>query len=521
MAHRQNTLLPTQGQLLFAPIDTKMAQVLAEARDLARACPEILARVETDLDALAQRKKALRLADQLFAAESTLPLPLEVELARLPTPLATALPLDAGRPRTPAMVVYCFLVLRGHYGSVSDLHSWERFADSLTLRSFLDPYVDALPGRTTLIELLNAVSLATRSFILDKQLERALGEGLDDFRKQTIDSTAVAANSAWPTDVELIAGLLERAFRLGRALGAWEVRAFRTWHTERWFAQLQAAKLTVLLSRNQRPRQRRKRFAEFIAKADQLLMFLHGEHDARDVEVAQAPLPPSRHLQLDRLWAVLGDALRDADILLTYLSAKHVGGEEIARDEWEKIFSLSDGSAAFIVKGGRDTVFGYKAQLGRSEHGFITSVSLPAGNAADSAQLVPMVTQHLTRTGVVPAFVTADDGYASSPHAATLKTKFHVQDVSITGAKGRRQLGEALWLDRRYVQSRADRSSVESLMATLKHDFAFARCHRRGLDAVREEILEKVIAYNFWRLHYERHRQAEQAEQRRRKRQAA
>ena len=62
-------------------------------------------------------------------------------------------------------VVYLFMALRGCYGSVSSQESWDRLSDSLTLRHYLDPYIKRLPGRTTVLESLNAVSEETRSFI--------------------------------------------------------------------------------------------------------------------------------------------------------------------------------------------------------------------------------------------------------------------------------------------------------------------------------------------------------------------
>ena len=56
-----------------------------------------------------------------------------------------------------------------------------------------------------------AVSLATRELIFDRQIAMILGEKLDDFKSLTVDSTAVKANSAWPTDAKILTGLLRRA----------------------------------------------------------------------------------------------------------------------------------------------------------------------------------------------------------------------------------------------------------------------------------------------------------------------
>jgi hypothetical protein len=68
----------------------------------------------------------------------------------------------------------------------------------------------------------------------------------------------------------------------------------------------------------------------------------------------------------------------------------------------EKIVSLSDSDASFIVKGGWNTVVGYRPQLARSWGGFVTALVLPRGNAADSPHLVPMAQEQITNTGVIP-----------------------------------------------------------------------------------------------------------------------
>jgi hypothetical protein len=79
----------------------------------------------------------------------------------------------------------------------------------------------------------------------------------------------------------------------------------------------------------------------------------------------------------------------------------------------DKIISLSDSDASFIVKGGWNTEVGYRPQLARSGGGFVTALVLPRGNAADSPHLVPMAQEQITNTGVIPSMVSADHGYST------------------------------------------------------------------------------------------------------------
>ena len=170
--------------------------------------------------------------------------------------------------------------------------------------------------------------------------------------------------------------------------------------------------------------------------------------------------------------------------------------------------SNSDKNAVFIQKGQREAVIGYKPQIGRSKKGFISCFSVPEGNAADSIQLEPMVDQHIRRTRVIPYLVNVDDGYASAKGKQNVERK-GVITVSINGSKGKKITSEQDWESELFKEARNNRSSVESLMFTIKHNHNFGQVMRRGIVQVRAELLEKVLAYNFCRMIELRKRKAE------------
>ena len=131
------------------------------------------------------------------------------------------------------------------------------------------------------------------------------------------------------------------------------------------------------------------------------------------------------------------------------------------------------------------------------------------GNAADSAQLVPCIRKAVERTGRIAELVGGDDGYSSQKGMDGLK-ELGVEIVSISGAKGKRITDPEDWESAAYQKARTNRSAVESLMFTLKDGYAFGRVSRRGIDAVRSELTEKALAYNFCRSIEIRKRQAEE-----------
>jgi hypothetical protein len=75
-----------------------------------------------------------------------------------------------------------------------------------------------------------------------------------------------------------------------------------------------------------------------------------------------------------------------------------------------------------------------------------------------------------------------------------------IPEISMSGSKGKKLTDAVDWASEQYRQARAQRSAVESLMFTMKDGYEFGELGRRGLSPVREELLEKVLAYNLCRI---------------------
>ena len=204
-------------------------------------------------------------------------------------------------------------------------------------------------------------------------------------------------------------------------------------------------------------------------------------------------LPPSRRLKAEEALGLI------AEDLAALVQAANVCQRRVMEQEKvpvaEKIISLSDSDASFIVKGGWNTVVGYRPQLARSGRGFVTALVLPRGNAADSPHLVSMVKEQITNTGVIPSTASADDGY-STQQGRDEVLGLRLKVVSLSGAKGKKIIEAQHWKSQPYRQARAERSAMESLVFTLKEGFEFGEMMRRTHENVLAEMLEKVLAYN-------------------------
>jgi len=486
------------SMLFVMAADSELLAFLEEIHELVVGCPDLLKWVDCDLDRHGLRKKALRQADAAWiAGRSGLLLPEGAAVSSTSDDKAAG--LDRGRPRTPAYVVLVALLLRGFFGQgfkASDVDMMMQ--ESMTLRVFFANLGLNMPKRSTLTELVNAVSNATRLRILDAQIAQILRLGWDDFSTILQDSTHVAGNTAWPTDSGLVVSLVSRMLRIGATLSRVGLPVFKLPQAEQHLGVLTTLnrEISMLKGTKEQALQRRKKYSKVLWRARRVLRMLRDAITQVDNALISLDALPSRRVMAERVVQRLHSDVDALTQVIANCDARVMHEQKIAIAN--KKLSISDEDAGFIAKGQRDPVIGYKPQLARSGAGFVVGLQLPKGNAADSQQLIPMVQEVINRTTVVPKIVSVDDGYASQENKDTLRAK-GIEVVSISGSKGRALTADDDWNSDQYILARDKRSAVESLMFTLKQGFDFGEVARRGLDNVYGELLEKVLAYNICR----------------------
>jgi IS5 family transposase len=481
--------------LLFTSVvDSNLLTFLEEAHEFIVRFPELVDLVESDLDEHARKKKALRVADAKWEKRRSLSLS-----GLAPEPIvvnAKELKLEHGRPRTPGYVVLVAMLLRGYFGAgFKACETMTMLQESTTLRVVFANLGMKLPGGSTLTELVNAVTNATRLRLLDAQVAHALHLKLDDFTTMLQDSTHVAGNTEWPTDSRLMVNLVRRVLRVGATLGRVQLPVVESVEVQKVLASMVTLDREIDMSRGKKEgaRERRRRYERLLKKANRVHELLSAKVTPLGGKLAGLDVRPSHKALATR---AVGRLQTDLDALTTVIAnceARVLRDEKVPMSE--KILSLSDPDAGFIAKGQREAVIGYKPQVARSGAGFITGLLLPKGNAPDSKQLVSMVDDVIARTHVTPKVLSVDDGYASGNNVTNLKTR-GIEIISINGSKGRALTAQADWNSDEYADARDLRSAVESLMFTLKQGFDFGEVARRGLSAAHAELLEKALAYN-------------------------
>jgi hypothetical protein len=488
-------LVERPRQLVFlTPIDTRLNDFLTEIHQIACLEPSIVERIDEDLDLHAKKKKLLRLADAQFLAGQTADLPkLQLQLREL---RLDEIELETGRPRTEAYIVYLFLMLRGWTGGCKDQQARLLLEESITLKLWLEHLGLQLPPASTLSENLNAVSNQTRRLIHQAQLGYIFQWGLDDFQKCFIDSTAVEANTERPTDSIILVRLINRICTTGanlHRLALPDMNPIGLLQQQQELRQY-CQQIDFLQGKGRAEAKRKKLYFQLLRRVRRLRVRL-----LRDLELVRrnlerrTDLPPSRRLMAEEVLCLIAEDLAALEQAANVCQRRIMAQEKVPVAE--KILSLSDSDASFIVKGGWDTVVGYRPQVARSGRGFVTGLFLPRGNTADSLHFAAMVKQQIANTGVVPSIASADDGYSSQQGREEV-LGLGLKVVSISGAKGKKLIGAQQWKSRAYRQARAERSAMESLLFTLKEGFEFGEMVRRTHENVLAEMLEKVLAYN-------------------------
>jgi IS5 family transposase len=367
------------------------------------------------------------------------------------------------------------------------------------LYAYLDNHDLPMPGMSTILENVNLVSAETLGLIFDEQIKFVLKEDLDDFLKLTIDSTSVKANSCWPTDAKIMTGLLMRVSRLGQQLYVFGLVDFRQGWVPRWLDEMGKLefKICLVAGKANSKGKLKKNYRGLLRRGRKTANALTTELNRLEQGLLMVDLAPSRRLLLQRVLDQIKTDLGDANRVIEYANDRVFHDKKLSSTE--KVLSLADGSAAYIKKGSRSAVIGYKPQLVRSANGFVTSLIVPEGNAADSVELVPAIRESIKRTGVTAALVSTDDGYASAKGRDEV-LGMKVKAISISGAKGKKLTALDDWESEIYRNARRERSAVESLMFTIKDGFEFGELGRRGIEAVRSELMEKVLAYNCCRI---------------------
>ena len=481
--------------LLFLPVPrSPLGLFLREVLRLVASKPEILAAIGQDLELDGLKNKSNRLRDQNWVSNDQLTIP---GMNQIQTDENVTLSLQVGRPRMTAVACYFFWMLSTYAGGIKSRKMRDLLQDSISVMLFCQEAGIQIPSGSTLADNISVLSDETRHILLDAQIAHVKEEGLDDFDKCQFDSTMVEANIAWPTDSALILKIIRLVnvqLKKMRKLGLTGVDCD---DTGTLIKHLKSLDFKINCTPNNKPDVRKALYDEFLEDAEEATPDFNTAVAAYALKLGEINLRPSKIARLTKILGKVKQSLHKLDLVIQHCHERVY--EEMSRPVNEKVLSVSDPDAAYMKKGSRDPKIGYHPQLARSEKGLVTAVIVPKGYTGDASELQPLCEQSFRRTGVVPTGTSGDGCYASKANRKWLLEK-GVKNPSFSSSKGKAITPLDEWRSETCKHLRNWRSAAEALMSQIKNQLNFGHPIKRGLESVRAELTDKVLAFNFLRM---------------------
>jgi transposase, IS5 family len=365
---------------------------------------------------------------------------------------------------------------------VSDSLSWRRFCRI--------PLEQPVPHPTTLSKLVRRCGPDTIAALNTALLGRLADDKLLRCRKLRVDTTVVAANVAYPTDVGLLARAVAKLVTTSKRVQA-----------------AGGAPRTRIRDRRRAARRRAREVAQALRSRTGDAKRLVWEVTGQVVAVATAQLADAdrivagarrgrrqgtgrRTALVDELTTTIQRTRRLLDQARTRLAGDMPSGSS-------RLVSLHDPDARPIRKGriGQPVEFGYKAQVVDNPDGVVCDSTVMVGNPADAPLLVPAIQRVIARTGKPPGVVTADRGYGEAMVERDV-AGLGVARVAIPRRGRTSPARHAVQRQRGFRRLMKWRTGCEGRISQLKHRFGWARTRLDGLQGAQSWCGLGVFAHN-------------------------
>jgi hypothetical protein len=396
----------------------------------------------------------------------------------------------------PAELVVALFIARHFYDNCYGDRGYSMLCENNSLHQFIGRLgIGKFPSRNTIHEQISALSEQTLKLFHQAVLNCVKACGMDDFSAVIIDSTAIKADSAWPVDSALLKSLsgkiMKNILSVHDKLSCLERRKIPLKRLHNYcddmrkldfeISMFKGKKGAKKMRRNSYTQELLPRCRKFMARLEQILP-----------EIKQR-CGTAKALTIDECLS------RFTDKVLMVEYRFNMAPEDYDAKKAREIYSMSDDDAAFIKKGGRETVFGYRPNFAFSANGFLTSFTLDSGNTSDSKAFTNCLMENEKITGETALMVSVDDGYSSAANLDYALEK-GAELVSISGSKGKKLLGEEIYETENYQLARNIRSISEAGISKLKNYHNLERFTVCGLKRVRQETLISAIGFNLEKL---------------------
>jgi len=404
-----------------------------------------------------------------------------------------------GRPSTPVECYLRLMFLKFRYrlgfeslcAEVSDSITWRRFC-----RIPLDGRV---PHPTTLMKLTSRCGQEAVAGLNEALWAKAAGQKLLRTGRVRADTTVIAANVAYPTDVGLLAKAVVKLVRTVRRVQA-AGGATGTKMTDRRRAAGRRAREMAAQMRA-RSKLGKDQSTAAIRRVSAGLADLAAKAAAEAAVVIRngrraVPKALSGRVRgrLTRALAELAVTIERTATIVAQARTRLAGQTPQGAT---RLVSLHDSDARPIRKGRIDKPagFGYKAQVADNDDGIILDYSVELGAAPDGPQLAPAIERIRRRAGHVPRAVTADRGYGQPAVERDLR-ELGVQTVAIPRQATTSPTRKAIEHQRGFRRYVKWRTGSEGRISYLKRSYGWNRTRLDGRNGAAIWCGHGVFAHN-------------------------
>jgi IS5 family transposase len=348
--------------------------------------------------------------------------------------------------------------------------------DSVSFIAFARLEPDQTPSKSTLQELISAISAETWEALNRTLLDDARQQDIEDGQRIRVDATVTDSPVLEPTDSKLLYDCVRVAVRLLK-----QARAMTDQH---------------VAFRNRSRVAKRRAHAIFNAHTQARRLPLYKELLSVTVETLEALDRARNTLEKPVFmakWREDVDHYRPLMARVVNQTRRRVlEGEKVPAGE--KIFSLFEPHTDIIVKGSRSVQYGHKVTLTGGCSGLVLDVMIESGNPADTTCLASVIDRHIAHFGQAPRDLAADGGYASQGTLAAAKAA-GIENVAFQKRAGLsvEAMTADRWLYRKLCNFRA---GIEATISWLKRSFGLSRCSWKGLPHFKAYVHSAVFTHN-------------------------
>lgn len=302
----------------------------------------------------------------------------------------------------------------------------------------------------------------------------AIGEGLEDVKSVSQDSTIIKTNIHYPTNNSLVWDCIKTSTRLLSQLKQ-EI------DTLDFIDYTKSAKKTYYeLNVTRKDEKRYELFAK------QLILFTKVIN-----QTSNAIKKKSASLIANCLQWELTRLLPKMEQIYDITYRKQIAGEVVPNED--KIFSIYEDHTDIIMKGAREPLFGHKVNLAAGRSNLILDCQILRGNPADKSLFQATIDSVTENYGIIPRDSTTDGGYASLNNLDYAR-QAGIKNVVFNKTVGSMQnIVSSLNMETRLKKWR---SAMEAIISNVKRGFNIACCTWKGWIHFQAKVLWSVLAYN-------------------------